>query len=36
LFFLYKRLNAAIVNDKGTLRPMTLQESMFPVPADIK
>lgn len=36
LFFLYKRLNTAIVNDKGTLRPMTLQESMFPVPADIK
>lgn len=36
LFFLYKRLDAEIVRDKGELRPMTLQESMFPVPADIK
>lgn len=36
LFFLYKRLNAAVVDDNGVLRPMTLQESMFPVPADVK
>ena len=36
LFFLYKRLNAAFVEDRGQTRPMTLQESMFPVPADIK
>lgn len=36
LFFLYKRLNAAFVEDRGQVRSMTLQESMFPVPADIK
>lgn len=36
LFFLYKRLNAAFVEDRGQVRQMTLQESMFPVPADIK
>uniref|UniRef100_UPI00248D92AB RagB/SusD family nutrient uptake outer membrane protein n=1 Tax=Hallella colorans TaxID=1703337 RepID=UPI00248D92AB len=34
LFYLYKRLNAGVKRDNGTVKPLTKQESVLPIPAE--